>query len=59
MYRCPECLHRFTGEAGKNRTYPLRVILEAISTFNLGHSLTDTQRRLRERAHIQVPERTI
>jgi len=59
MYRCTECLHRFTGEAGKNRTYPLKLILDAISTFNLGYSITDTQRRLRERAHIQVPERTI
>jgi transposase-like protein len=59
MYRCTECLHRFAGEAGKNRTYHLKVILDAISTFNLGYSLTDTQRRLRERAHIQVPERTI
>ena len=40
VYRCAECLHRFTlGDAGKHKTYPLRAILETISTFNHGHSL--------------------
>jgi len=59
LYRCVECLHRFTGEAGKHKTYPLKTILEAISIFNLGHSLTDTQRLLRKRTRHEVPERTI
>src|SRR6266851_7280896 len=59
LFQCPECLHRFTGEAGKNRTYPLKVILDAISTFNLGNSLTDTQRILRQRSHVEIPARTI
>src|SRR6266566_511438 len=59
VFKCPECLYRFTGEAGKNRTYPLKVILDAISTFNLGNSLTDTQRILRQRSHMEVPARTI
>jgi hypothetical protein len=59
VYRCTECMHRFTGEAGKNKTYPLRVILEAVSTFDLGHSLTETQRLMRGRFHRQIPERTI
>jgi hypothetical protein len=49
-------LHR---RAGKNKTYPLRVILETVSTFNLGHSLTETQRLMRGRFHRQIPERTI
>src|ERR1700694_1771869 len=55
VFRCTECLHRFTGAPGKNKTY----ILEAISTFNLGYSLTETQQRLRQRFHLQIPERTI
>ena len=59
LFQCTECLHRFSGEAGKNRTYQLKVILEAISTFNLGNSLTDTQRILRQRSHMEVPARTI
>ena len=59
VYRCTECLHRFTGEPGKNKTYPLRLILDTVSTFNLGHSLTETQQLMRGRFHRQIPERTI
>jgi hypothetical protein len=43
LFQCPECLHRFTGEPGKNRTYPLKLILDAVSTFNVGYSITDTR----------------
>ena len=59
IFQCAECLHRFTGSPGKNKTYPLKLILETISTFNLGHSLTQTQSTLRERFHRHIPERTI
>jgi len=59
VYQCAECRHRFTGEAGKNKTYPLKLILEAVSTFNLGYPITDTQRILHRRFHRHIPERTI
>jgi len=59
VFRCTECLHRFTGAAGKNKTYPLKIILESISTFKLGYSLTETQRVMRRRYHREIPERTI
>jgi len=59
IYRCSECLHRFTGTPGKNKTYPFKLVLETISTFNLGHSLTETQTILRRRFHRDIPERTI
>ena len=59
VFRCTECLHRFTGAAGRNKTYPLHIILESVSTFNLGYSLTETQRVLRRRHHREIPERTI
>jgi ribosomal protein L37AE/L43A len=59
VFRCTECLHRFTGAAGKNKTYPLHIILESVSTFNLGYSLTETQRVMRKRYHREIPERTI
>ena len=59
VFRCTECLHRFTGAAGKNKTYPLHLILETVSTFNLGYSLTETQRVMRRRYHREIPERTI
>jgi ATP-dependent exoDNAse (exonuclease V) beta subunit len=59
MYRCTECHHRFTGAPGKNKTYPLRLILETVSTFDLGYSVTETQQLLRKRFHRHIPERTI
>jgi transposase-like protein len=59
VFRCTDCLQRFTGAAGKNKTYPLHIILESVSTFNLGYSLTETQRVMRRRYHREIPERTI
>src|SRR5262249_58070982 len=59
VYRCAECLHRFTGSPGKNKSYPLRLILETVSTYNLGHAVTETQTSLRRRFHRDIPERTI
>ena len=59
LFQCTECLHRFTCEPGKSRTYPLKLILDAISTFNLGYSITDTRAILRRRFHLDVPDRTI
>lgn len=59
LYQCAECEYRFTAGPGRNRTYPLKVILDAVSTFNLGHSLADTQRILRRKAHVDIPEGTI
>src|ERR1700674_2141721 len=55
----PNACTRFTGEPGKNKTYPLKIILESISTFNLGYSLTETQQVQRQRFHRRNPERTI
>ena len=59
LYQCNECGHRFIGEAGKHKTYPLKTILEAVSTFNLGHSLSETQTIIRRKVHLDIPERTI
>jgi hypothetical protein len=59
LYECAECLRRFTGNPGRNKTYPLRYILEALSTYQLGYSLSETQRILRRRAHFDVPEGTL
>ena len=60
VFQCVECLHRFTDQAGKRvRRIALKAILDAVSTFNLGHTITDTQRLLRQRTHLEIPERTI
>jgi hypothetical protein len=35
------------------------VILETVSTYNLGHSVSDTQRAIRKHNHVDIPEGTI
>jgi PD-(D/E)XK nuclease superfamily len=59
IFQCRECLHKFTAAAGKNKTYTPRVILETVSTYNLGNSVSDTQRIVRNRLHLDIPEGTI
>jgi ribosomal protein L37AE/L43A len=59
VFQCRECLYKFTGAAGKNKTYTPRVILETVSTYNLGNSVSDTQRLIRNRLHVDIPEGTI
>src|SRR6266403_4907305 len=59
VFQCRECLRKFSTAPGKNKTYPPHVILEAVSTYNLGNSITDTQRTIRKRLHVDIPEGTI
>src|SRR5712691_3970342 len=59
VFQCSECVHKFTAAAGKNKTYPPGVILETVSTYNLGNSVSDTQRAIRKRLHVDIPEGTI
>jgi hypothetical protein len=59
VFQCSDCLYKFTAAAGKNKSYPPGVILETVSTYNLGNSLSDTQRVVRKRLHVDIPEGTI
>src|SRR6266849_7637515 len=59
VFQCRECLHKFTTASGKNKTYPPHVILEAVSTYNLGNSVSATQHLVRKRFHVDIPEGTI
>ena len=59
LFQCNECQHRFTASPGRNKSYPLRHIFEALSLYNLGHSISETQRILRAKSHIDIPEGTI
>src|SRR3990170_6643061 len=44
LWRCASCKRIFTpGPAAlRNKTYPLRMVLDALSTYSLGYSLEDT-----------------
>src|SRR3984893_1426962 len=61
LWRCSSCKRVFTpGPAGlHNKTYPLRMILSALSDYNLGYTLEQTVARLRKKTHRHVSSSTI
>src|SRR5262245_17948602 len=53
LWRCTSCKRTFTpGPAAlRNKTYPLRTILSAVTDYSLGYSLEDTAARLKKKHH--------
>ena len=49
LWQCTYCRRVFTPlpPAARNTTYPPRVILDALTIYNLGYPLAETARRLR------------
>ena len=50
LWRCASCKRKFTpGPAAlHNKTYPLRMILSALTDYDLGYSLAETAARLKK-----------
>jgi transposase-like protein len=48
-YRCHACSRLFTPQIKKHKTYPLRIVLDAISFFNLGYKQIDACRLVKEK----------
>jgi transposase-like protein len=61
LYRCRACGRSFTPgpRAIRNKTYPVNEILEALTTYNRGHSLEDTSQRLSSRYGHRINPATI
>jgi transposase-like protein len=61
LWRCASCKHVFTpGPAAlHNKTYPLRMILDALTTYDLGNSLDETAARLKKKTNRSVSPSTI
>lgn len=59
VLQCRECNYKFTAAGGKNKIYPPRAILETVSAYNLGNSMSDTQRTIRKWLHVDILEGTI
>jgi transposase-like protein len=61
LWRCASCKRVFTpGPAAlHNKTYPLRMILSALTDYNLGYTLAQTAARLQKKAHRHVSPSTI
>src|SRR5580704_18411956 len=61
LWRCTSCKRVFTPApaALRNKTYPLRIVLDAITLFNLGYTLEDTVEKIRSRHGYRVGRSTI
>jgi transposase-like protein len=61
LWRCASCKRVFTpGPAAlHNKTYPLRMILSALTDYNVGYSLEQTAARLQKKTHRHVSSSTI
>ncbi len=61
LWRCASCKRVFTPGPGAlhNKTYPLRMILDALTTYNLGYSLHETAARLKRKTNRTVSRSTI
>jgi transposase-like protein len=61
LWRCTACKRTFTpgSEALHNKTYPLRMILSALTDYDLGYTLEETAARLKKKAHRKVSPSTI
>lgn len=59
LYWCNKCKRTFTAQKVKGRMYPLRVILEGLCLYNIGYSLEECCRRLKEQFGIDVKISTL
>src|SRR6202045_440030 len=61
LSRCSSCKRVFTpGPAAlRNKTYPLRMILSALTDYDLGYSLEETAARLKKKTRRTVSPATI
>jgi transposase-like protein len=61
LWRCASCKRMFTPApaALRNKTYPLRTIIDALTTYSLGYSHEETLRRMKAKAGRAIPESTL
>ena len=61
LWRCASCKRTFTpGPAAlRNKTYPIRMVLQALTLYDLGYSLNETAKRLKSKSGRAVSPSTI
>lgn len=59
IYFCKHCQRKFTSQISKNKTYPLRIILESVTLYNRLHPLKEITQKIKERYGIKLSEQTI
>ena len=59
MYPCKKCKKRFTIRSIPHTTYPTSIILSALTYFNLGHTLQQTQNTMQRKYKSKIPISTL
>src|SRR5947208_1932011 len=61
LWQCTSCRRVFTPSPPelRGKTYPLRIILDAVTLYNLGYSLEQAGAALKVRRGIRVPPSTL
>lgn len=59
LYLCKDCKKTFSPRTIKGKKFPLRIILDAVSFYNLGYSLAQTKNLIYEKFGIKVSEASI
>jgi transposase-like protein len=61
LWRCASCKRTFTPgpDALRNKTYPLRMVLSALTDYNTGFTLEETAARLKKKTHRTVSPSTV
>ncbi len=55
LYLCSSCNKTFTPYSTKGKHYPLSIMLDTISIYNLGYSLEKSCQLVKERSGIMIP----
>ncbi len=59
IYQCKTCKKYFSENKLKHKSYKPNIILNSITTFNLGNSIKETNKIINHRFKTKVPESTI
>ncbi len=58
-YFCKNCQKTFTLQQPKNKTYPISIILNAISNYNLGNTQSEIQNLISRKFKLKPSQKTI
>jgi transposase-like protein len=59
LWYCRSCERTFSPQIAKGKTYPLKVIMEALQLYYRGETRAQTSQQIQERFGIRIPARTL
>ena len=59
LFYCKDCGRKFTGRKLKNKTYGPKIILNAISYYNLGNTLQESAKLVNRRFKVRVSKSSV